>query len=142
MNSSPEDTPYSGGCFQFDIFFPRQYPTAPPLVHFCTTGLGQVRFNPNLYSCGKVCLSLLGTWKGLPGEHWHETSTLLQVCIHENCMYDCWCPNPIFLCFIIWFSHFPFLQWYLHKCLLMCRTCSFCFNYSVSIVIHKNLYLP
>ncbi|XP_069681648.1 baculoviral IAP repeat-containing protein 6-like [Periplaneta americana] len=77
----PEGTPYSGGCFQFDIFFPPQYPTQPPLVHFCTTGLGQVRFNPNLYACGMVCLSLLGTWKGLQGEHWHETSTLLQVLI-------------------------------------------------------------
>lgn len=77
----PEGTPYTGGCFQFDIFFPPQYPTQPPLVHFCTTGMGQVRFNPNLYSCGMVCLSLLGTWKGLQGEHWHETSTLLQVLI-------------------------------------------------------------
>ncbi|XP_033606327.1 uncharacterized protein LOC111861733 isoform X3 [Cryptotermes secundus] len=77
----PEGTPYSGGCFQFDIFFPPQYPTSPPLVHFCTTGLGQVRFNPNLYSCGRVCLSLLDTWKGLQGEHWHETSTLLQVLV-------------------------------------------------------------
>ncbi|KAJ9590397.1 hypothetical protein L9F63_016558, partial [Diploptera punctata] len=77
----PEGTPYSGGCFQFDIFFPTQYPLTPPQVHFCTTGLGQVRFNPNLYSCGTVCLSLLGTWKGLQGEQWHETSTLLQVLI-------------------------------------------------------------
>eukprot|EP01094_Clydonella_sp_ATCC50884_P027405 TRINITY_DN7858_c0_g1_i1.p1 TRINITY_DN7858_c0_g1~~TRINITY_DN7858_c0_g1_i1.p1 ORF type:complete len:148 (+),score=43.74 TRINITY_DN7858_c0_g1_i1:279-722(+) len=41
------------------------------------TGGGRVRFNPNLYNCGKVCLSLLGTWSGpgwVPGE-----STLLQV---------------------------------------------------------------
>lgn len=39
---------------------------------------GQVRFNPNLYANGKVCLSLLGTWSG-PG--WQSTSTLLQVLI-------------------------------------------------------------
>lgn len=31
-----------------------------------TTGHGKVRFNPNLYNCGKVCLSLLGTW----GDNW------------------------------------------------------------------------
>ncbi len=28
----PEDTPYSGGCFVFDIYFPPQYPNAPPQV--------------------------------------------------------------------------------------------------------------
>jgi baculoviral IAP repeat-containing protein 6 len=38
-----------------------------------------VRFNPNLYNCGKVCLSLLGTWAG-PG--WDPVrSTLLQVLV-------------------------------------------------------------
>ena len=45
-----------------------------------TTGQASVRFNPNLYNCGKVCLSLLGTWQGDQGESWHpKTSTLLQV---------------------------------------------------------------
>ncbi len=38
-----------------------------------------MRFNPNLYNCGKVCLSLLGTWSG-PG--WNpQESTLLQVLV-------------------------------------------------------------
>jgi len=27
-------------------------------------GGGSVRFNPNLYASGKVCLSILGTWSG------------------------------------------------------------------------------
>ncbi len=46
-------------------------------VQFLTTGAGRVRFNPNLYNCGKVCLSLLGTWSG---PSWDPgTSTLLQV---------------------------------------------------------------
>jgi len=44
-----------------------------------TTGNGSVRFNPNLYNCGKVCLSLLGTWPGGENEKWTENSTLLQV---------------------------------------------------------------
>ncbi|PNG99640.1 putative ubiquitin-conjugating enzyme protein 17, partial [Tetrabaena socialis] len=26
----PEDTPYSGGCFLFDFYFPASYPNAPP----------------------------------------------------------------------------------------------------------------
>lgn len=28
------------------------------------TGKGKIRFNPNLYKDGKICLSLLGTWRG------------------------------------------------------------------------------
>ena len=35
---------------------------------------------PLYYSCGTVCLSLLGTWQGQNGEEWNEkTSTVLQV---------------------------------------------------------------
>lgn len=48
---------------------------------FLTTGSGSVRFNPNLYQCGKVCLSLLGTWQG---PSWDPaTSTILQVCKYQ-----------------------------------------------------------
>lgn len=40
----------------------------------------QVRFNPNLYQDGKVCLSILNTWHGRPEEKWNpQTSSLLQV---------------------------------------------------------------
>lgn len=48
---------------------------------FChCTGGGSVRFNPNLYKCGKVCLSLLGTWSGARGESWDPVaSSMLQV---------------------------------------------------------------
>ena len=44
------------------------YPQVPPDVNSRTNGGGRVRFNPNLYNCGKVCLSLLGTWSGGGGE--------------------------------------------------------------------------
>eukprot|EP00727_Mastigamoeba_balamuthi_P011456 m51a1_g6933 putative baculoviral iap repeat-containing protein 6 (567) ;mRNA; r:197739-199553 len=75
-------TPYAGGCFQFDARFPATYPGAPPAVNLMTTGGGLVRFNPNLYNCGKVCLSLLGTWHGQDGETWDKkTSTFLQVLV-------------------------------------------------------------
>jgi baculoviral IAP repeat-containing protein 6 len=80
--TGPDDTPYSGGCFLFDIYFPPTYPNTPPLVNLQTTGNGSVRFNPNLYNCGKVCLSLLGTWSGAESENWNkDTSTLLQVLV-------------------------------------------------------------
>ncbi|XP_064605655.1 LOW QUALITY PROTEIN: baculoviral IAP repeat-containing protein 6-like [Liolophura sinensis] len=80
--TGPEGTPYSGGCFHFDIFFPNNYPNSPPQVNLQTTGGGTVRFNPNLYGCGKVCLSLLGTWEGQKGEQWNaKASTILQVLV-------------------------------------------------------------
>jgi len=66
----------------FDIYCPAEYPVVSSVMNLQTTGKGSVRFNPNLYNCGKVCLSLLGTWRGGPNEKWNEkTSTLLQVFI-------------------------------------------------------------
>ncbi|KAL5716111.1 (E3-independent) E2 ubiquitin-conjugating enzyme [Ranunculus cassubicifolius] len=71
-------TPYHDGLFFFDCFFPSDYPNGPPKVHYHSGGL---RLNPNLYNCGKVCLSLLGTWAGRnKQENWiPRTSTMLQV---------------------------------------------------------------
>ncbi|KAF4660249.1 ubiquitin-conjugating enzyme E2 Ze [Perkinsus chesapeaki] len=66
MITGPVGTPYANGCFVFDIHVSSTYPNAPPKVKFMTTGGGKIRFNPNLYANGKVCLSLLGTWRG-PG---------------------------------------------------------------------------
>lgn len=52
------------------------------MVQLRTTGGGRVRFNPNLYACGKVCLSLLGTWQAGQGESWSaDASTTFQVLI-------------------------------------------------------------
>lgn len=81
LMSGPDDTPYCSGLFEFDILFPNDYPQRPPTVNIITTGGGTVRFNPNLYNCGKVCLSLLGTWHGgHQTEGWMSShSTLLQV---------------------------------------------------------------
>jgi ubiquitin-protein ligase len=76
--TGPEGTPYANGCFFFDLHL-QDYPTKSPVVKFLSTGNGTVRFNPNLYNCGKVCLSLLGTWSG-PG--WNPgKSTILQVLV-------------------------------------------------------------
>ena len=81
------DTPYGGGAFEFDVRLPWDYPDKPPQVTFLTTGGGTVRFNPNLYESGKVCLSLLGTWAG-PG--WDpKTSTLLQVLVSIQSLILC-----------------------------------------------------
>jgi hypothetical protein len=74
-------TPYAHGAFVYDIFFEDKYPEGPPKVNLMTTGGGSVRFNPNLYNEGYVCLSLLGTWRGNnPTEGWSaKVSTLMQV---------------------------------------------------------------
>lgn len=64
--SGPPDTAYAGAPFLVKIVFPNEYPFKAPFCKFLTTGGGTVRFGPNLYSCGKICLSILGTWSG-PG---------------------------------------------------------------------------
>ena len=60
----------------------------PPKVKFCTL-FGNVRFNPNLYACGKVCLSILGTWSG-PG--WTSCLTLSTVLLSIQSLMN---ENPI-----------------------------------------------
>lgn len=80
--TGPADTPYANGCFEFDVYFPQDYPSSPPLVNLETTGGHSVRFNPNLYNDGKVCLSILNTWHGRPEEKWNpQTSSFLQVLV-------------------------------------------------------------
>lgn len=80
--TGPEGTPYHNGIFEFHMYYPNDYPNSNPLINLMTTGNGSVRFNPNLYNCGKVCLSLLGTWRGEQGESWNpDISTTLQVLI-------------------------------------------------------------
>ena len=80
--SGPKDTPYHNGLFEFHAYFPDGYPNVIPQVLLNTTDNGSVRFNPNLYENGKVCLSLLGTWHGDKGESWIPSiSTFFQVII-------------------------------------------------------------
>ncbi|XP_039687106.1 putative ubiquitin-conjugating enzyme E2 38 [Medicago truncatula] len=72
-------TPYHDSLFFFDVYFPPGYPNEPPQVHYHSGGLG---LNPNLYSSGYVCLSLLGTWEGDEDEMWTPgVSTMLQVLV-------------------------------------------------------------
>lgn len=80
--TGPADTPYANGCFEFDVYFPADYPNSPMMINLETTGRHSVRFNPNLYNDGKVCLSVLNTWHGRPEEKWNaQTSSFLQVLV-------------------------------------------------------------
>jgi ubiquitin-conjugating enzyme E2 Z len=72
-----EGTPYQYGYYMFDVLFPDDYPLSPPTVTFCTNDpYSRTRFNPNLYRNGKVCLSVLNTWRG---EGWTSCITLKSV---------------------------------------------------------------
>jgi len=75
MIIGPSDTPYFGGYYFFELTYPIDYPHSPPKVKYCTNG-NNIRFNPNLYTCGKVCISLLNTWRG---DQWTSCQTISTV---------------------------------------------------------------
>lgn len=84
----PSDTPYFGGNFFFEFVYPSDYPHSPPLVKYCTNG-NKIRFNPNLYVNGKVCVSLLNTWSG---EQWTSCQTITTILLTLCTLL---CENPL-----------------------------------------------
>ena len=68
------------GFFTFDVWFPPTYPSYLPWWR-SSRREDTYRFNPNLYADGKVCLSLLGTWKASDeSEKWDpSTGSLRQI---------------------------------------------------------------
>lgn len=75
----PINTPYEGCLFTFDIQLSNEHPNKPPRVHF--HAFSTEKLNPNLYTSGMVCLSLLGTWSGRSTERWTVKSTIYQLLI-------------------------------------------------------------
>ena len=75
MIVGPKDTPYEGGCYYFLFNFPKNYPFSPPKVTIETRDR-RIRINPNFYTCGKVCLSILNTWAG---EQWTSACSLSAI---------------------------------------------------------------
>jgi ubiquitin-protein ligase len=71
----PEDTVYADGYYFFEIDYPVDYPYRPPKVTF-KTNQDRVRFHPNMYVSGKVCLSMLNTWRG---EQWTSCQTISSI---------------------------------------------------------------
>lgn len=84
----PCETPYFGGNYFFEFIYPYNYPYSPPKVKFCTGG-DDVRFNPNLYTSGKVCLSVLNTWTG---DQWTSSQTITTVLLNLCTLF---CENPL-----------------------------------------------
>lgn len=88
MIIGPSETPYFGGYYFFEFKYPTDYPHTPPSVTYRTNSNG-IRFNPNLYICGKVCISLLNTWTG---EQWTSCQTISTVLLTLSTLL---CKNPL-----------------------------------------------
>jgi ubiquitin-conjugating enzyme E2 Z len=84
----PKDTPYFGGNYFFEFSFPPDYPHSPPTIKYCTNG-DNIRFNPNLYTSGKVCISILNTWRG---EQWTSCQTISTILLTLCTLL---CKNPL-----------------------------------------------
>ena len=81
----PKDTPYEGGYYYFKIVYDETYPIKAPKCKFETIN-NKIRFNPNLYENGKICLSILGTWSGPGWKPVMNTRSILlnfQSLLHE-----------------------------------------------------------
>ena len=75
MVYGPSDTIYRYGAYLFEFNFPTDYPYSPPKLKYLTND-GVTRFHPNLYRSGKVCISILNTWRG---EQWTSCQTIRSV---------------------------------------------------------------
>lgn len=71
----PQNTPYQNGFYLFDFDFPSTYPYNPPKLTF-KNQYNNIRFHPNLYRNGKVCISILNTWHG---EKWSSCQTIKTI---------------------------------------------------------------
>ena len=85
----PSDTPYEGGVFFFTITLDSSYPFQHPSVKHDIVST-KMRIHPNMYSEGKVCLSVLGTWGST--DTWSPLMTLIQLVLTIQSLLD---ENPI-----------------------------------------------
>jgi len=82
----PKNTPYENGFYCISFNFTKDFPFKPPKAKYHTTD-GITRMNPNLYRCGKICLSLLGTWSGPQWTSCQNISSLalsIQTILNEH----------------------------------------------------------
>tara|TARA_B100001758_G_C18294916_1_gene549080 strand:+ start:221 stop:1003 length:783 start_codon:yes stop_codon:yes gene_type:complete len=78
------NTPYAYGFNYFKIQYPDTFPYQPPKLTYFSND-GYFRYNPNLYTNGKVCLSILNTWIG---DKWTSCITLNTLFISLNTIFN------------------------------------------------------
>lgn len=80
---APKDSLYKHTFIRLQLNLPDNYPFSPPKVKFIN--YKGTRIHPNLYGCGKVCLSILGTWTG---PSWISTMTIESVLLSIQSLLD------------------------------------------------------
>jgi len=76
----PDDSPYAGGVFFLNIYFPTDYPFKPPKVTFQTR-----IYHPNINSNGSICLDILK-------DQWSPALTISKVLLSISSLLTD--PNP------------------------------------------------
>jgi len=76
----PSETPYQGGVFYLDIYFPADYPFKPMKINFTTK-----IYHPNIDSSGNICLDILKN-------NWSPALTISKVLLSICSLLDE--PNP------------------------------------------------
>jgi len=87
--SGPKDSAYENGMYFFQFDFPNTYPFEPPKVKFLNWQNSKTRMHPNMYVCGKLCLSFLGTWSG---PSWTSALGLTSIMLSIQTLLD---DNPL-----------------------------------------------
>jgi ubiquitin-protein ligase len=82
----PENTPYANGFYFFNIYISTNYPFTPPKFKFMNN-IDNIRFHPNFYVDGYVCLSVLNTWgknEWSPCQNLISIASTIQSVMNEN----------------------------------------------------------
>tara|TARA_Y100000389_G_scaffold107873_2_gene104930 strand:- start:11477 stop:12307 length:831 start_codon:yes stop_codon:yes gene_type:complete len=84
----PDDTPYEKSFYFFEFNYPTDYPHTPPTVTFISN-TENIRMHPNLYRSGKICISILNTWKG---DQWTSCQNIQTILLTILSLFT---PNPL-----------------------------------------------